>query len=331
MGDRDELVRDFESQVECLRSEQQRLKKDHEEEMDQLNAVIDKLQQELANIEQKPPVEDDEEEKGFSEQPTQEDYSELKQKMDSASKELDNLKSEHSKLLVTYLRLKESAQALAESEKVENSEIELEDALRERTAAFVVMQAEVQALKQSATDRVEELVKRVHELEALVGDRDTELSRCRLLLEQMQSSAESLQDKVYKLEESLREKVAAALVSQATLEAFQQQQSPQSRQAPVTYDFGGFNIPQLDFSGYSQIRKGPTGRVVHLTQKLRELEMGLSGMQKDQELQNQLLSSSEEDVLEYERRLTLLMDLLSQMRNGAARRGASSLQVRHGS
>ncbi|XP_055081545.1 A-kinase anchor protein 9 isoform X2 [Periophthalmus magnuspinnatus] len=331
MDERDEVVRDLESQVECLRSEQQRLKRDHAEEMDQLNAVIDKLQQDLANIEQKTgAVEDYEEDKDLPGRPTSEEYDEVKQKMDSATKELDTLKSEHGKLLDTYLRLKESAKALAESEKAENSEsseIELEDVLREKTAALVVMQAQVQALEQSATYKVEELDRRIHELQDLVEERDNELSRCRLLVEQTQNYADGLQEKIYKLEENLRDKVASALVSQATLEAFQQQQSPQPKHQPVVYDFGSFNIPHMDFSGYSQTRGGSTGRVVHLTEKLRELEVGLSGMQKDQELQNQLLSSSEEDVLEYERRLALLMDLLSQMKSGASHRSAPMLQT----
>uniref|UniRef100_A0A3B4BAW4 Pericentrin/AKAP-450 centrosomal targeting domain-containing protein n=1 Tax=Periophthalmus magnuspinnatus TaxID=409849 RepID=A0A3B4BAW4_9GOBI len=292
----------------CGKSEQQRLKRDHAEEMDQLNAVIDKLQQDLANIEQKTgAVEDYEEDKDLPGRPTSEEYDEVKQKMDSATKELDTLKSEHGKLLDT-------------------SEIELEDVLREKTAALVVMQAQVQALEQSATYKVEELDRQIHELQDLVEERDNELSRCRFLVEQTQNYADGLQEKIYKLEENLRDKVASALVSQATLEAFQQQQSPQPKHQPVVYDFGSFNIPHMDFSGHSQTRGGSTGRVVHLTEKLRELEVGLSGMQKDQELQNQLLSSSEEDVLEYERRLALLMDLLSQMKSGASHRSAPMLQ-----
>lgn len=328
MDERDELVKDLESQVECLRSEQDHLKRNHEEELDQLNAVIDKLQQELANIEQKQTSEEYEEDKGsLSERPMKEEYDEMKQKMDSATKELDTLKAEHTKLLDTYLRLKESAEALAETEKADDSEDELEDALREKTAALVVMQAQVQALEQSATSRVEELDVRIQDLEDLLVERDSELKRCRLLVEQTQNYAHGLQEKVYNLEDSLREKVAATLVSQATLEAFQQQHSPQSKQESNVYDFGGFNIPQIDLSGLGPARGGPTGKVVHLTQKLRELEVGLSGMQKDQELQKQLLSSSEEDVLEYERRLAVLVDLLSQMRSGTSQRTAPSSEI----
>ncbi|XP_028256635.1 A-kinase anchor protein 9 isoform X2 [Parambassis ranga] len=323
IDERDELIKDLESQVECLRSEQERLKRNQEEEFDQLNAVIDKLQQELANIEQKQATEEDEVESSMC-GPSKEEYNEVKQRMDLATKELVTLKTEHSKLLETYLRLKESAEALAETEKLEGSE--LEETLREKTAAFVVMQAQVQALEQSAASRVEELGLRIQELEDLVGEKDLEISRCRLLVDQAQSHADGLQERVSNLEDNLREKVAAVLVSQATLEAFQEQQSlgpkrvqdlqrtPEPHVRPNVEQHGDFGIPQMDFSAMGQMKQVPTGRVVHLTQKLRELEVGLSGMQKDQELQKQLLSSSEEEVLEYERRLGVLMDLLSQMK-----------------
>uniref|UniRef100_A0A3B5AXH9 A-kinase anchoring protein 9 n=1 Tax=Stegastes partitus TaxID=144197 RepID=A0A3B5AXH9_9TELE len=342
MDERDELIKDLESQVECLRSEQERLKRNNEEELDQLNAVIDKLQQELANIEQKQPQEEDEDAKdepeGDTWGPSKEEYDEMKQRMDLATKELETLRTEHSKLLETYLRLKESAEALAETEKLESSEGELEEVLREKTAGLVVMQAQVQALEQSATSRVEELGLRIQELEDLVGEKDSEISRCRLLLEQTQSCADGLQQKVSSLEEDLREKVAAVLVSQATLEAFQQQQQQQSAESkqelqthaePHVYNFGDFGIPKLDFSAMGQTKKHvPTGKVVCLTQKLRELEVGLSGIQKDQELQKQLLSSSEEEVLEYEKRLAVLMDLLSQMKTKTHKKTSSSLEVR---
>uniref|UniRef100_A0A3P9DN15 A kinase (PRKA) anchor protein 9 n=1 Tax=Maylandia zebra TaxID=106582 RepID=A0A3P9DN15_9CICH len=335
MQNRDELIKDLESQVECLRSEQERLKRKNEEELDQLNEVIEKLQQELANIEQKQPTEEEEDTKAESEGdacgPSKDEYDKMKQRMDLATKELEALKKEHSKLLETYLRLKESAEALAETENLESSEGELEEALREKTAGLVVLQAQVQALEESASSRVEELGVRIEELEGLVSEKDSEISHCRFLLEQSQSHAEDLQKKMLNLEEHLREKVAAALVSQATLEAFQQQsvetrqeqdpqKPPEPHVEPQSYESGDFGIPQMDVSRLCQQTQVPTGKVVRLTQKLRELEVGLSGMQKDQELQKQLLSSSEEEVLEYERRLTVLVDLLSQMKAGTLQR-----------
>uniref|UniRef100_A0A8D2ZU69 Pericentrin/AKAP-450 centrosomal targeting domain-containing protein n=1 Tax=Scophthalmus maximus TaxID=52904 RepID=A0A8D2ZU69_SCOMX len=333
IDEKDELIKDLESQVECLRSEQERLKRNSEEELDQLNAVIDKLQQELANIEQKQAAEEDEDIKGEPGSgawgPGKDEYDEMKQRMDLATKELNTLKTDHSKLLETY-----------------RSEGQLEEALREKTAGLVVMQAQVKALEQSATSRVEELGLRIQELEDLVAERDIEISRCRLLVEQTQSHADGFQRRVSNLEEDLREKVAGALVSQATLEVFQQQQQqaqgsrenrdvqrhadPQGKPnvEPRVHDFGDFGIPKMDFSGLGQPTQVSTGKVVHLTQKLLELEVGLSGMQKDQELQKQLLSSSEEEVLEYEKRLAMLMDLLSQMKSSTHQRTSAAVNVR---
>ncbi|XP_064839611.1 A-kinase anchor protein 9 isoform X8 [Oncorhynchus masou masou] len=330
---RDELLRDLESQVECMRSEQQRLKRNSEEELEQLNAVIDKLQEELANIERKQFSEMEEELKRQLESqvggPSKEEYDEIKQKMDLATLELDTIKAEHCSLLERYRCLQESRLALAESEKElsDDMAMELQDALRDKTAAFVVVQAQIQALEQNATSRVKELSLSVQKLEACVTERDSELTRCRFLVERAQEDADDLQRKVQDLEDKLRERVATALVSQAQLGAIQQQlhQSQQSKgqraKESVHQDpRGQMEVPDFGFAGMSRAveiqgaKHGPTGKVVLLTEKLRELEVGLSGMQKDQELQKQLLSSSEEEVLEYERRLVLLMDLLNQMR-----------------
>ncbi|XP_054618970.1 A-kinase anchor protein 9 isoform X4 [Dunckerocampus dactyliophorus] len=314
IDERDELIKDLESQVECLRSEQERLKSNSEEEVDQLNAVIDKLQQELVHIEPKRAAGDEfdacVEPHADACGPSRAEYDEMKQKMDLASKEFDTLKMEHDKLLETHQLLQESV--VAQKEKCKDAEAELE----EKTAAFVVVQAQVQALEQSAASSMTELRLRIHELEDSVGEKDSELSRCRLLVEQTQNHADDLQLKVTTLEEDLREKVAAVLVSNATLEAFQQQQQQQSHTCKEDHhpqSFGDFGLSQMDFSLPVHARQAPRGKVVHLTQKLCELEASLSGIQKDQELQKQLLSSSEEDVLEYEKRLAVLMDLLSQM------------------
>ncbi|XP_016116999.1 A-kinase anchor protein 9-like [Sinocyclocheilus grahami] len=71
---------------------------------------------------------------------------------------------------------------------------------------------------------------------------------------------------------------------------------------------------QLRSEGLTAQGGASTGKTSLLMETLKELEEGLSGMQKDQELQKQLLSSSEEEVMEYERRLAVMIDLLNQMR-----------------
>ncbi|XP_042609849.1 LOW QUALITY PROTEIN: A-kinase anchor protein 9-like [Cyprinus carpio] len=273
LEEKDEVLRELEAQVECLRSEQERLKRNSEEEVEQLNAVIEKLQQELSLIEHKQ---------------LQDESDEMKQRMDEVTTELDTLKSAHRSLQSRYERLQ--GETLAE----------LEEALREKTAAFVVVQAQVQALEESAGSQVMSLSRRVEE-------KDSELRTCRLKVEQAQTDADALHAKVAQLEEKLREKVAAVLVSQAQLGAVQ----TQTKELRAEEAMGP--SAQLQSEGLTA-QAASAGKTSLLTEKLKELEEGLSGMQKDQELQKQLLSSSEEEVMEYERRLALMIDLLNQMR-----------------
>ena len=352
--------------MECLRSEQERLKRNGEVELEQLNAVIDKLQQELANIERKLPPQEEEEEEVVEEEENQartggggggggDDDDELgrtRRRLDEATGELGALRLKHGELFETYRRLKETSAALAQTEEQvraaaeeeteteeERSEARREDALRE-TASLVVMQAQVQALEQSATSRVDELRSRVQELERSGQEKEAELARGRQL-------AETLRGKVVYLEDRLRETGAAGATTALGVgqeeprgqtdprrtqeeEVVEEESQPLGARsdAPLTHALPDFGLPQLDSSSSSSSSfgraggdRGPAGgsgrRSGQLTEKLRELEVGLCGMQKDQELQKQLLSSSEEEVLEYERRLAVLMDLLNQMRSKA--------------
>lgn len=340
LDDREELIKELESQVECLRGEQERLKRNNEEEVDQLNAVIDKLQQELSNIEQKQVSEEDEDTRAEQESAAwalnKEEYDQMKQSMDLATKELTTLKTEHTRLLKNYLCLKESAKALAETEQSQSPDPELEDALMQKTAGFVVMQAQVQALEQSATSRLEELGLRVQELEEALNEKEGELQHCGLQLEQAERHAEDWQQKASELEVKLRDKVNEVLAVQQQPERSKEMEERlgpveprlMANVDPHSYDFGDFGIPKIDFREIGQLRQASTGKVFHLTQRLQELEVGLSGIQKDQELQKQLLSSSEEEVLEYERRLSVLMDLLRQMKSRTHQRASAAAEVR---
>ena len=177
----------------------------------------------------------------------------------------------------------------------------------------------------AASSRVDVLSQRVEELESCVEEKDLELDVCRSKVVQAQADASGLHRRVTELEDKLREKVAAMLVSQAQLGAIRAQTKELQLGASMEVeDLGGLTslspLGELGAHGFSSMARTasrsalPAGKVGLLTEKLRELEEGLCGMQKDQELQKQLLSSSEEEVMEYERRLAVLMDLLSQMR-----------------
>ncbi|MCJ8735508.1 hypothetical protein PDJAM_G00247820 [Pangasius djambal] len=378
---KNELVRELESQVEHLRGEQDRLKRDSEEEVEQLNSVIEKLQQELSKIEHKQPAEEEEDDE-------QDQHDELKQKMDQIQRDLDALKEDHSSLLSKYGSLQEERETKEEKEKKnEMLVLELEDMLREKTAALVVAQVQIQALEESANSTVTSLTQRVEELENCLEEREVELRDCRSEVDKAQSEAGNLHLKISQLEEKLKEKVAtlSQLVNQEHLETnIQTKESECKIQSGTFLDdtekevelkmergellgkpSAGKELRLKQQSGIvldqesdgkqlgSKVTAGekmeskvvePTSglmgsssemeveqfavntveNVVLLTEKLRNLEVDLSSMPKDQELQNHLLASSEEEVEEYEKMLTKLMELLNQMKTTPTSPAATS-------
>ncbi|XP_018605786.2 A-kinase anchor protein 9 isoform X2 [Scleropages formosus] len=325
--EKNELLRDLESQVECLKSEQERLKKNSEHEIDQLNDVIEKLQQELSKIEHKTLEEsllDTEDLTSHATEVslTKEEFDEMKQKMDQTTQELDTLKANHISLLERYRGLQQETSKENERSLLE----ELQEALQEKTAAAVVMQAEIQALEESASFRLANLNERVVELEACLQEKDSELNFCKVRVEQTQVEAEVLQLKISELQDKLRDKMAALQVSQAQLGAMQQQSQVSTKEShsqtsePLSTDRvdkanpAAEQLPSPVISTKSLESRGmPVTKVVLLMEKLKELEDSLSEIQKDQELQKQLLSSSEEEVVEYEKMLGVLMNLINGM------------------
>ncbi|XP_047675126.1 A-kinase anchor protein 9 isoform X3 [Tachysurus fulvidraco] len=352
---KNELVLELESQVEYLRGEQDRLKRGSEEEVEQLNAVIEKLQQELSKIEHKHSGEEEED-----------DDDEPKQKMDHIQRELDTLKEEHSLLLSKYGSLQEEREVKEEKGK-ENYMLvlELEDMLREKTAALVVAQVQVQALEESATFTVSGLSQKVEQLEKYLEEKELELRDCRLEVDK----AKTLHLKISQLEEKLEEK--SQLVNQKNLEANIQTkelcntQSGQSfddkTQLELKMEHGeliskptdgkeqqcGIVLDQekdghevikvlkvlsveemgstvveptaglIESSSEMEVKQSavhPEKNAAVLIDKLRNLQVELSSIPKDQELDKHLLASSEEDVEEYEKMLTKLTQMLDQMK-----------------
>ncbi|XP_066571546.1 A-kinase anchor protein 9 isoform X3 [Amia ocellicauda] len=357
---KDELLRELQAQVECLHSEQERLKHKSEEEVEQLNDVIEKLQHELSQIEHQAPKEDvpdsedhaapqrplhtlgDRPEKGCVEEAGL-DRAELQRtelKLEQTTRELEALRADHSALAEEHQRLQEQR---------DERMAQLEEALQERTATLLVVQAEIRAVEQSANARVADLDTRVEELEVCVGEKDSELGRCRQLVEEAQAQAEALQQEVQELRDTLREKVAAALVSQAQLGALQQQTdvhsselhsqirelqahhlstrgeaSPKGAEDPPSPANTRMELQGREAEEGEQAGAGLSG----LMRRLKELEANLSQAQQDQDLQRQLLLGSEEDVAEYEERLALLQDILRQMNKRGDGKQEASESVR---
>lgn len=191
----------LEAQVEYLRGEQDRLKRAGEEEVEQLNSVIEKLQQELSKIEHKQSAEEEEDNE-------QDQHDELIQKMDQTQIELNILKEEHTLLLTKYGSLQEERQTKEGKEQEgEKLVLKLEDMLREKTAALVVAQVQIQALEESATSTVTSLTQQVQQLEKELGGREMELENCRSEVYEAKSEVDTLQLKISQLEGNLSQKV----------------------------------------------------------------------------------------------------------------------------
>uniref|UniRef100_A0A8C5G1G3 A-kinase anchoring protein 9 n=1 Tax=Gouania willdenowi TaxID=441366 RepID=A0A8C5G1G3_GOUWI len=311
---KDELIKDLESQVECLRSEQDRLKRNNHEELDQLNAVIEKLQQELANIEQNHAPEEDEDTKGEIEIAVcKDEYDEMKQRMDLTVNELETLKTEHSELFETYLCLREHKETVDEAgEQQQNLESELQEALREKTAGLVVMQAQVQALEKSAASRVKQLDVRIMELEDTVSERDSEITRCRLLVEQTQSDADRLQQRVFNLEENVRERMAAAIVSQATLQAFQQQQQPSGmNREPQEHT----ELQRSEFRDFSVKADEDRADNAELLQELEKVKNSTASTKEELQSYRQRHENLQEELLISEASVIKLREELQEVSN----------------
>lgn len=371
---KNELVRELESQVEYLRGEQDRLKRGSEEEVEQLNSVIEKLQQELSKIEHKQSAEEEEEDD------EENHHHELKQKMDQIQRELDTLKEDHSLLLSKYGSLQEESESKEKKKKNEMLVLELEDMLREKIAALVVAQVQIKALEESATSTVIGLTQRVKQLEKCLEGREVELSDSRLELDKAKSEAGTLHLKISQLEENLKQNVAilSQLVNQENFETnIQSKELECKTQSGTLLDdsekelelkmahgelpTGGkeMNLEQQDIDGQelgSKVLSGekiksavvePTAglmesssevvfghsavgmveNVVLLTEKLRNLEVELCSMPKDQELHQHLLSSSEEDIEEYEKMLIKLTQVLDQIKTTPTTAAAVSVYI----
>ncbi|XP_041101391.1 A-kinase anchor protein 9-like isoform X3 [Polyodon spathula] len=361
--EKNEQMRELESQIECLKSEQERLKRKSEDEIEQLNEVIEKLQQELANIEHKTQDGDPEEpsslkypleimveekeapklqeEKGCKEiNLSKEEFEGMKLKIEQTNQELETLKADNLSLLQKYKCVQEEG-SVTSVENVSNMTAELEEALPEKTATMVVIQAEIKAPEESANVKITNLEAKQEELEASVREKNAEVELCRSQNVQAQAKTEVLKQKVIELEDQLREKVAAALVSQAQLSAVQEHSKVHTRQlhrqikelhGHSVIDVGqretaevgktvaeaiavthGFTKPDNEKQD-SKTEDQPKNKLSVLTLKLTELEKELAELQKDRELQKQLVHSTEEGVVEYEKKLAQLLARLDQMK-----------------
>lgn len=186
---------------------------------------------------------------------------------------------------------------------------------------------------------------RMQELQVAIIKKEQKLDLCQLqiqnLREQAQTEARLHEKQILALEDALREKVATVLVSQVQLKAVQQQiglcreqHQSQMKESENVSDLkddtilveqlqGGeqTQLCQIGSKESNQIIPQHNGRtnseyqskeVIILRKQLTELQQQLIDLQKERELEKQVLSTTQQEAEEKEKKLTDLRDILEK-------------------
>ncbi|XP_070280325.1 A-kinase anchor protein 9 isoform X3 [Myotis yumanensis] len=332
--EKNELIRDLEAQIECLVSDQERVKKTREEEIEQLNEVIEKLQQELVNIEEKTsvhanslPEEADSlhnqlemvtAEKLALEQQvetTKEEMAFMKNvlketnfKMNQLTQELCSLKRERENM--------EKIQSIPEKsvnmaiEDLSKKKPEVEEVLTEDALQPLESQTYLRSFEENSRVFINSLETKVLQLESTVSAKNLELSQCynqiKDMQEQGQAETEMLQKKIVDLQTALEEKVAAAVVSQVQLDAVKEYAELCQRRQESSSEPERTNVQNLNQLTENEMESNVTA----LTLRISELESQVVEMQTSLVLEKEQVEIAEKNAVEKEKKLLELQKLL---------------------
>ncbi|XP_014307870.1 A-kinase anchor protein 9 isoform X15 [Myotis lucifugus] len=332
--EKNELIRDLETQIECLVSDQERVKKTREEEIEQLNEVIEKLQQELVNIEEKTSVHANslpEEAESLQHQlemviaeklaleqqveTTKEEMAFMKNvlketnfKMNQLTQELCSLKRERENM--------EKIQSIPEKsvnmaiEDLSKRKPEVEEVLTEDALQPLESQTYLRSFEENSRVFINSLETKVLQLESTVSAKNLELSQCynqiKDMKEQGQAETEMLQKKIVDLQTALEEKVAAAVVSQVQLDAVKEYAELCQRRQESSSEPERTNVQNLNQLTENEMESNVTA----LTLRISELESQVVEMQASLVLEKEQVEIAEKNALEKEKKLLELQKLL---------------------
>ncbi|XP_049749963.1 A-kinase anchor protein 9 isoform X8 [Elephas maximus indicus] len=333
--EKNELIRNLEIQIECLISDQERVKKNREEDIEQLNEVIEKLQQELANIEQKTsvdanslPEESDSlkhqldmvtaeklalekhleitnEEMAF----TKNVLEETNFKMNQLAQELCALKKEHENMRKIQSIPEKNINMAIDDPSKDKTEIDI--ALTKDTLKPLENQTYLKSFEENSKVSISSLQTKLLQLESTVSAKELELVRCfkqiKDMEEQSQSEREMLKNKIVNLQKMLEEKIAAALVSQVQLKAVQEYAKFCEDRPTVSLKHAGTNTQNLNELGEKEMESN----ISALTLRIAELESQVVEMHSSLILEKEQVQIAENNALEKEKKLLELQNLLA--------------------
>nr|XP_008515554.1 PREDICTED: A-kinase anchor protein 9 isoform X1 [Equus przewalskii] len=331
--EKNELIRNLETQIECLMSDQERGKKNKEEEIEQLNEVIEKLQQELAHIEQKTSVD-------ASSLPEEADSLKhqldmviaeklaLEQRVETTNKEMAFTKNvlketnfKMNQLTQELCSLKRERENMEKIQTVPEKNIdmaidlskhkpELEVVLPDDALKPLVNQTYVKSFEENSKVSISSLETKVLQLESIISAKDLELTQCykqiKDVQEKGQSETEMLKKKIVTLQNLLEEKVAAALVSQVQLEAVKEYAKYCQDKQAISLEPERAHIQNLNQLTENEMESN----VLALTLRISELESQVVEMQASLILEKEQVEIAENNALEKEKKLLELQKLL---------------------
>ncbi|NXN56599.1 AKAP9 protein, partial [Rynchops niger] len=340
--EQNEHIRELEAQIECLKSDQERVKKKNYEEVEQLNDVIDKLQQELANIEQKVPadiaafqedadglkhtletvlaekeaLEKQVENMNVESSRTKSELEETTLNMNQLKQEISMLKKEHERITEKY----KHALMKGDREKTEDRSNGKAEKVEEGSPEKVELLDQTQCRSSDENTRVtiSTMEEQLQQLHACIKEKDSELcqsyNEIKDLKEQGKAEREMLKKRILELEKALVEKAAAALVSQVQLNAVQEQSKlMEAIQEPSKC------VEEASKSAQTEALSNRTenemeSKISLLTQRLSEMEDQLATVNRNLELEKENVKIAQKEAKGKEERLLELQQLLEEVK-----------------
>ncbi|NWS66695.1 AKAP9 protein, partial [Crotophaga sulcirostris] len=336
--EQNEHIRELEAQIECLKSDQERVKKKNYEEVEQLNDVIDKLQQELANIEQNVPtdiaafqedadslkytletvlaekaaLEKQVEKMNVEASRTKNELEETNLKMNQLKQEISMLKKEHERITAQY----KCALMKGDKEKTEDGSNKKTEKEEEGSCEKIEVLDQTQHRSSDENTRVTigKMEVQLQQLQACIKEKESELCQSykeiKDLKEQGKAERETLNKKILELEKTLVENVAAALVNQVELNAVQEQRKflQETQEASKCMEEASKNAKKESLSDRTENEM--KSKLSLLTQRLSEMEDQLAMTNRNLELEKENVVIAQKEAKVKEERLLELQQLL---------------------
>ncbi|NXV75387.1 AKAP9 protein, partial [Atlantisia rogersi] len=337
--EQNEHIRELEAQIEYLKSDQEHVKKKNYEEVEQLNDIIDKLQQDLANIERKVPtdiaafqedtdslkhtleivlaekeaLEKQVENMNVEASQRKDELEEMNSKMKQLKQEISTLKKERERITKKHKCALMEGDGEKTEEKSNGNTGKMEEDSREKMGLLD------QTLSSDGNARVtiSKMEIQLQQLQMCIKEKDSELCQAyneiKDLKEQGKAEREALKNKIAELEKTLVEKVAAALVSQVQLNAVQEQKKFMQgiQEASKCVEEASKDAQSEGLSNTTENEM--ESKLSLLTQRLSVLEVQLATVNRNLELEKENVKIAQKEANVKEERLLELQQLLEEV------------------